>query len=117
MRTTRAEVTSPMGEDDPRRSHLPRGRGRPAPRSPPPWARTTRAEVTSPVGEDDPRRGHLPRGRGRPAPRSSPPWARMTRAEVTSPVGEDDPRRGNLDLQGRLDLVLCCPLVDDEDEE
>ncbi|KAH0879423.1 LOW QUALITY PROTEIN: hypothetical protein HID58_066817 [Brassica napus] len=39
-RTTRAEVTSPMGEDDPRRGHLAHGRGRPAPRSPRPWAGT-----------------------------------------------------------------------------
>uniref|UniRef100_A0A0D2ZRZ3 Uncharacterized protein n=1 Tax=Brassica oleracea var. oleracea TaxID=109376 RepID=A0A0D2ZRZ3_BRAOL len=38
-RTTRAEVTSPMGEE-------------------------TRAEVTSPMGEDDPDRGHLAHGRG-----------------------------------------------------
>ncbi|KAH0892976.1 hypothetical protein HID58_055405, partial [Brassica napus] len=117
-RMTRAEVTSPMGEDDPRQGHLahgrgrpaPRssrpwartdllgslnrghlapGRGRPAPRSPRPWARTTHAEVTSPMGEDDPRRGH-------PRQRSPRPLARMTRAEVTSPMGEDDPRRGHL---------------------
>ncbi|KAF3537173.1 hypothetical protein F2Q69_00020032 [Brassica cretica] len=92
-----------MGEDDPRRGHLPHGRGRPArghlphgrgrpaPRSPRPWARTTLAEVTSPMGEDDPRRGHLPHGRGRPAPRSPRPWARMTRTEVNSPMGEDRP--------------------------
>ncbi|KAF2553424.1 hypothetical protein F2Q68_00034692 [Brassica cretica] len=33
-----------MGEDDPRRGHLAHGRGRPAPRSPRPWASTTRAE-------------------------------------------------------------------------
>uniref|UniRef100_A0A0D3DM57 Uncharacterized protein n=1 Tax=Brassica oleracea var. oleracea TaxID=109376 RepID=A0A0D3DM57_BRAOL len=85
-----------MDEDDPHRGHLAHGRGRPAPRSPRPWARTTRAEVTSPMGEDDPRRGHLAHGRGRPAPRSPRPWARTTRAEVTSPMGEDDPRRGHL---------------------
>ncbi|KAH0867495.1 hypothetical protein HID58_074517 [Brassica napus] len=59
-----AEVTSPMGEDDPHRGHLAHGRGRPAPRSPPPWARTTRTKVTSPMGEDDPRQGHLAHGRG-----------------------------------------------------
>ncbi|KAF2546138.1 hypothetical protein F2Q70_00022527 [Brassica cretica] len=53
-RTTRAEVTSSVGEDDPRRGHLSRGRGRPAPRSPRPWTRTTRTEVTSPMGEDRP---------------------------------------------------------------
>ncbi|KAF3551278.1 hypothetical protein DY000_02007418 [Brassica cretica] len=53
-----------MGEDDPCRGHLAHGRGRPAPRSPRPWARTTRAEVTSPMGEDDPHRGHLAHGRG-----------------------------------------------------
>ncbi|KAF3536578.1 hypothetical protein F2Q69_00022065 [Brassica cretica] len=33
-----------MGEDDPRRGHLAHGRGRPAPRSPRPWARTTRTK-------------------------------------------------------------------------
>ncbi|WZZ44792.1 hypothetical protein YC2023_041051 [Brassica napus] len=82
-RMTLAEVTSPMGEDDPRRER------KSQPRSPRPWARTTRAEVTSPMGEDDPRRGHLAHGRGRPAPRSSSP-------EVTTPIGEDDPRRGHL---------------------
>ncbi|KAF3562516.1 hypothetical protein DY000_02017225 [Brassica cretica] len=53
-RTTCAEVTSPMGEDDPHRGHLAHGRGRPEPRSPLPWARTTRTEVTSPMGEDRP---------------------------------------------------------------
>ncbi|KAH0892984.1 hypothetical protein HID58_055413, partial [Brassica napus] len=90
-RTTRAEVTSPMGEDDPRRGHLAHGRGRPAPRSPRPWARTTRAEVTTPMGEDDPRRGHLAHMRGRPSQRSPLPWARTTRAEVISPMGEDRP--------------------------
>ncbi|KAF3540502.1 hypothetical protein F2Q69_00024367 [Brassica cretica] len=95
-RTTRTEVTSPMGEDDPRRGHLAHGRGRPGPRSPRPWARTTLAEVTSPMGEDDPRRGHLAHGRRRPALRSPRPWARKTRAEVTSPMGEDDPDRGHL---------------------
>ncbi|KAH0917478.1 hypothetical protein HID58_025138 [Brassica napus] len=40
VRTTRTEVTSPMGKDDPHRDHLAHGRGRPAPRSPRPWART-----------------------------------------------------------------------------
>ncbi|KAH0873065.1 hypothetical protein HID58_070427 [Brassica napus] len=73
---TRAKVTLPMGVDDPHRGHLAHGQGRPAPRSPRPWARTTRAEVTSPMGEDDHRRGHLAHGRGRPAPRSPRPWAR-----------------------------------------
>ncbi|KAF3500597.1 hypothetical protein F2Q69_00042599 [Brassica cretica] len=63
-RTTRTEVTSPMGEDDPYGGHLAHGRGRPAPRSPRPWARTTRTEVTSPMGEDDQRRVHLAHGRG-----------------------------------------------------
>ncbi|KAF2612272.1 hypothetical protein F2Q70_00011751 [Brassica cretica] len=43
-----------MGEDDPHRGHLAHGRGRPAPRLPPPWARTTRAKVNSPMGEDRP---------------------------------------------------------------
>ncbi|KAH0854171.1 hypothetical protein HID58_090152 [Brassica napus] len=75
-----------MGEDDPHRGRLAHGRGRPAPRSPRPWARTTRTEVASPMGEDDPHRG-----RGRPAPRSPHPWERMTRTEVTSPMGEDRP--------------------------
>ncbi|KAF3611995.1 hypothetical protein DY000_02049069 [Brassica cretica] len=85
-----------MGEDDPHRGPLVHGRGRPAPRSPRPWARTTRTEVPSPMGEDDPHRGLLAHGRGRPAPRSPRPWARMTRTEVTSPMGEDDPHRGHL---------------------
>ncbi|KAH0899109.1 hypothetical protein HID58_048677, partial [Brassica napus] len=108
--TTLAEVTSPVGEDDPRRGHLARGRGRPSPRSPRPWARKTRAEVTSPMGEDDPHRGHLAhrreltshpetvhprlsldRKRGPSQPRSPRPWARTTRTEVTSPIGEDRP--------------------------
>ncbi|KAF3557217.1 hypothetical protein F2Q69_00013650 [Brassica cretica] len=62
-----------MGEDDSHRGHLAHGRGRPAPRSPHPWARTTRTEVTSPMGEDDPRRGHLAHRRGRPAPRPPRP--------------------------------------------
>ncbi|KAF3535125.1 hypothetical protein F2Q69_00020877 [Brassica cretica] len=47
-----------MGEDDPHRGHLAMGedepRGRPAPRSPRPWARTTCTEVTWPMGEDRP---------------------------------------------------------------
>ncbi|KAH0859190.1 hypothetical protein HID58_087451, partial [Brassica napus] len=75
-RTTRTEVTSPMGEDDPHRGHLAHGRGRPAPRSPRPWARMICTEVTSPMGEDDPRHGHLAHGRGRPAPRLPRPWVR-----------------------------------------
>ncbi|KAF2590485.1 hypothetical protein F2Q70_00039032 [Brassica cretica] len=74
------------------RGHLAHGRGRPAPRSPRPWARTARAEVTLPMGEDGPRRGHLAHGRGRSARRSPRPWARTIRAEVTSPMGEDGPR-------------------------
>ncbi|KAF2600877.1 hypothetical protein F2Q68_00009927 [Brassica cretica] len=77
-----------MGEDDLRRGHLAHGRGRPALRSPRPWARTIRAEVTSPMGEDDPRRGHLAHGGGRPAPRSSRPWARtdlLSRNRASSP--------------------------------
>ncbi|KAF3500306.1 hypothetical protein F2Q69_00043937 [Brassica cretica] len=61
-RTTRTEVTSPMGKDDPHRGHLAQGRRRPAPRSPRPWARTTHTEVTSPMGEDDLHRGHLAHG-------------------------------------------------------
>ncbi|KAF3563480.1 hypothetical protein DY000_02016529 [Brassica cretica] len=39
-RTVSTRVTLPMGEDDPHRGHLAHGRGRPAPRSPRPWART-----------------------------------------------------------------------------
>ncbi|KAF3581614.1 hypothetical protein DY000_02032269 [Brassica cretica] len=67
-----------VSEDRLNRVHLPPGRGRPAPRSPRPWARTTRAEVTSPMGEEDPRRGHLAHGGGRPTPRSPHPrpWVR-----------------------------------------
>ncbi|KAH0883471.1 LOW QUALITY PROTEIN: hypothetical protein HID58_059567, partial [Brassica napus] len=53
-----------VSEDRLNQGHLAHGGGRPAPRSPRPWARTTRAEVTSPMGEDDPRRGHLAHGRG-----------------------------------------------------
>ncbi|KAH0893000.1 hypothetical protein HID58_055429 [Brassica napus] len=87
-RMTRTDVISPMGEDRPpvpkpnvekrisldevsivsedrlNRGHLALGRGRPAPRSPGPWARTTCTEVTSPMGEDDPSRGQLAHGRG-----------------------------------------------------
>ncbi|KAH0853494.1 hypothetical protein HID58_093146 [Brassica napus] len=70
-----------MGEDDPHRGRLAHGRGRPAPRSPRPWARTTRTEVASPMGEDDPHRG-----KGRPATEvTSPMERRMTRTEVTRP--------------------------------
>ncbi|KAF3586025.1 hypothetical protein F2Q69_00031241 [Brassica cretica] len=65
-RTVSTWVTSPMGEDDPHRGHLAHGGGRPAPRSPRPWARTA-------------------------APRSRCPWGRTTRTEVTSPMGEDRP--------------------------
>ncbi|KAF3519556.1 hypothetical protein DY000_02058728 [Brassica cretica] len=90
------DEVSIVSEDRLNRGHLAPGRGRPAPRSPRPWARTTRAEITSPLGEDDPRRSHLAHGRGRPAPRSPRPWARTTRAEVTSPKGEDDLQRGHL---------------------
>ncbi|KAF3579914.1 hypothetical protein DY000_02032236 [Brassica cretica] len=72
------KVTSPMGEDgqhhggedDQHHGHLARGRGRPAPRSPRPWARTTSTTVTSPVGEDDQHHGHLAHRRGRSAPGS-----------------------------------------------
>ncbi|KAF3552596.1 hypothetical protein DY000_02006910 [Brassica cretica] len=56
---------SPMGEDDHHQGHLPHGRGRPAPRSPRPWARTTSTIVTSPM-------------------------ARKTSTAVISPTGEDD---------------------------
>ncbi|KAF3539706.1 hypothetical protein F2Q69_00020033 [Brassica cretica] len=83
------DEVSIVSEDHLNRGHLAPGRGRPAPRSPRPWARTTRAEVSSPLGEDDPRRSHLAHGRGRPAPRSPRPWARTTRAE-------NDPHRGHL---------------------
>ncbi|KAF3554066.1 hypothetical protein F2Q69_00016557 [Brassica cretica] len=76
-----------MGEDGPRRGHLAHGRGRPAPRSPRPWARTARAEVTSPMARTA--RARSPR-----------PWARTARAEVTLPMGEDAPRRGHL-VHGR----------------
>ncbi|KAF3494747.1 hypothetical protein DY000_02053136 [Brassica cretica] len=85
-----------MGEDDPHRDHLTIGRGRPAPRSPRPWASTTRTEVTSPMGEGDSNRGHLAHGGGQPAPRLPRPWARTTRAKVTSPMGKDDQHRGHL---------------------
>ncbi|KAF3578348.1 hypothetical protein DY000_02032703 [Brassica cretica] len=44
-RTVSTRVTLPMDEDDPHRGHLAHRRGRPAPRSPRPWARTTRTEV------------------------------------------------------------------------
>ncbi|KAF3578773.1 hypothetical protein DY000_02032237 [Brassica cretica] len=53
---------SPMGKDDHHRGHLSRGQGRPAPRSPRPWARTTITKVTSPMGEDDQHHGHLAHG-------------------------------------------------------
>ncbi|KAL0771587.1 hypothetical protein Bca101_036738 [Brassica carinata] len=46
-----------MGEDDQHHGHLVHGRGRPAPRSPRPWARTTSTTVTSPMGEDDQHHG------------------------------------------------------------
>ncbi|KAF2614692.1 hypothetical protein F2Q70_00011748 [Brassica cretica] len=90
------DEVSIISEDRLNRGHLAPGRGRPAPRSPRPWARRTRTEVTSPMGEDDRRRGHLAHGRGRPAPRTPFLWVRTTRAEVTSPMGEDDPHRGHL---------------------
>ncbi|KAF2607457.1 hypothetical protein F2Q68_00044333 [Brassica cretica] len=82
---------SPMGEDDHHRGHLARGRGRPAPRSPPPWARTTSTTVTSPMDVDD-----LAHGRGQPSPRSPRQWARTTITKVTSPMGEDDQHHGHL---------------------
>ncbi|WZY94178.1 hypothetical protein YC2023_066507 [Brassica napus] len=93
---------SPMGEDNHHQGHLAHGRGRPAPRSPRPWARqpsprsprpwarTTSTTVTSPMGEDDHHQGHLVHGRGRPAPWSPRPWARTTSTAVMSPTGEDD---------------------------
>ncbi|KAF2560968.1 hypothetical protein F2Q70_00017879 [Brassica cretica] len=58
------DEVSIVSEDRLNRGHLAPGRGRPAPRSPRPWARTTRTEVTSPVGEDDLHRGHLAHWRG-----------------------------------------------------
>ncbi|KAG2275224.1 hypothetical protein Bca52824_057779 [Brassica carinata] len=66
---TRAD-SAPMGEGDQHHGHLAHGRGRPAPRSPRPWARATSTTVTSPMGEGDQHHGHLAHGRGRPAPRS-----------------------------------------------
>ncbi|KAF2581650.1 hypothetical protein F2Q68_00005273 [Brassica cretica] len=60
---------------EPDRSHLAHGRGRPAPRSPRPWARTTITMVTSPMGEDDHHQGHLAHGRGQSAPSSPCPRA------------------------------------------
>ncbi|KAF3516159.1 hypothetical protein DY000_02058614 [Brassica cretica] len=77
-------------------NHLAHGRGRPAPRSPRPWARTTGTTVTSPMGEDDHHQGHLAHGRGRPSPRLPRPRARMTSTTVTSPMGEDDHHQGHL---------------------
>ncbi|KAF3510487.1 hypothetical protein F2Q69_00006189 [Brassica cretica] len=74
-----------MGEDDHHQGHLAHGRGRPAPRSPRPWARTTSTTVTSPMGEDDQHHGHHAHGRGRPAPRSSRPRVRTIHARFTSP--------------------------------
>ncbi|KAF3552598.1 hypothetical protein DY000_02006912 [Brassica cretica] len=74
-----------MGEDDHHQGHLAHGRGRPAPRSPRPWARTTSTMVTSPMGEDDQHHGHHAHGRGRPAPRSSRPRVRTIHARFTSP--------------------------------
>ncbi|KAF2604046.1 hypothetical protein F2Q70_00026554 [Brassica cretica] len=59
------------GEDDQHHGHLARGRGRPAPRSPRPWARTTSTTVTSPIGEDDLRLVHLAIGRGQSNPGQS----------------------------------------------
>ncbi|KAF3604643.1 hypothetical protein F2Q69_00035488 [Brassica cretica] len=61
---------SPTGEDDEHHGRLAHGRGRPAPRSPRPWARTTSTTVASPMGEDDPRPVHLALGRGQPNPAS-----------------------------------------------
>ncbi|KAF2595427.1 hypothetical protein F2Q70_00044785 [Brassica cretica] len=45
---------SPMGEDNHHQGDLAHGRGRPAPRSPRPWARMIRARFTLPWGEDNP---------------------------------------------------------------
>ncbi|KAF3561560.1 hypothetical protein DY000_02015145 [Brassica cretica] len=67
---TRSSQT--IGDDRLNTGYLAHGRGRPAPRSPRPWARTTHTEVTSPMGEDDPHRGHLTHGRGNAPPRSPP---------------------------------------------
>ncbi|KAF3525624.1 hypothetical protein F2Q69_00050668 [Brassica cretica] len=68
-------------------------RGRPAPRSPRPWARTIRARVSRKIGTK--------RDRSRPESRTvltrSPrPWARTTSTTVTSPMGEDDQHHGHL---------------------
>ncbi|KAH0893029.1 hypothetical protein HID58_055458 [Brassica napus] len=120
------KVILPMGEDDQHHGHLAHGRGRPAPRSPRPWARTTSTTVTFPMGEDDHHQGHLAHGRGRSAPeeykylwtrvsemigtkrdrsipesrtvlkRSPRPWARTTSTTVTLPMGEDDQHHGHL---------------------
>ncbi|KAF3486562.1 hypothetical protein F2Q69_00053100 [Brassica cretica] len=70
---------SPTGEDDQHHGRLAHGRGRPAPRSPRPWARTTNTTVarttsttvTSPMGEDDHHQGHLALGRGQSYPGQS----------------------------------------------
>ncbi|KAF3584551.1 hypothetical protein F2Q69_00030008 [Brassica cretica] len=87
---------SAMGKDDHHQGHLAHGQGRPAPRSPRPWARTTTTKVTSPMGEDDQHHGHLAHGLGRPSPRSPRPLARTTSTMVTSPMGEDDQHHGHL---------------------
>ncbi|KAF3510482.1 hypothetical protein F2Q69_00006187 [Brassica cretica] len=73
---------SPMGENDHHQGHLPHGQGRPAPRSPRPWARTTSTIVTSPMGEDDQHRGHLAYGRGRSMPGSPRPRARTIQSRL-----------------------------------
>ncbi|KAF3537875.1 hypothetical protein F2Q69_00021619 [Brassica cretica] len=85
-----------MGEDNHHQGHLAHGRGRPASRSPRPWARMTSTMVTSPVGEI--------------------PWARTTSTAVISPTGEDDPRPVHLALgrgqsnPGQSDSFrLSCP--------
>ncbi|KAF2546686.1 hypothetical protein F2Q70_00022095 [Brassica cretica] len=92
-------------------NHLAHGRGRPAPRSPRPWARTTGTTVTSPMGEDDHHQGHLAHGRGRPSPRLPRPRARMTSTTVTSPMGEDDHHQENSDLQEKSGFLDFPPYL------
>ncbi|KAF2567361.1 hypothetical protein F2Q68_00026125 [Brassica cretica] len=96
VKTREPDRSHKVGEDDQHHGHLAHGRGRPAPRSPRPWARTTSTTVTSSIGEDDHHQGHLPHVRGRPSPRSPRPWARTTSTTVTSPVGKDDHHQGHL---------------------
>ncbi|KAF3504406.1 hypothetical protein F2Q69_00043258 [Brassica cretica] len=68
--------------------HLAHGRGRPAPRSPRPWARTTSTTVTSPIGEDEQHHGLLAHGLGRPASRSPRPRARTTSTTIACKARE-----------------------------